>query len=77
MKQPALNGHTVASQRPLARRSPGEEVKTDLNKWRLLDERGRQTWHYLTTDKQVEDWPQSTADKYFLELPLVRGLCLM
>lgn len=45
--------------------------RTDYSRWRLLDERGRQTWHYLETDKEVEGWPQSTADKYFLGLSTV------
>jgi hypothetical protein len=45
--------------------------KTDYTKWRLLDEAGRQTWHYLT-DEQAKEWPQSFADKYFLNMrPLV------
>lgn len=44
---------------------------TDIQKWRLLDERGRQTWHYLETDEEVKAWPQSTADRYHLGLPLV------
>lgn len=44
---------------------------TDLRRWRLLDERGRQTWHYLETDEEVEKWPQSKADSFFLGLPLV------
>ena len=47
---------------------------TDLRRWRLLDDRGRQTWHYLETDEEVKEWPQSTADKYFLGLPLVGTL---
>ncbi len=49
---------------------------TDLGRWRLLDERGRQTWHYLERDEDIARWPQSTADKYFLDLPLVRQLLL-
>ena len=44
---------------------------TDLRRWRLLDERGRQTWHYLERDEELAGWPQSIADKYFLDLPLV------
>jgi lanosterol synthase len=46
-------------------------TRTDYSRWRLLDERGRQTWQYLETDEAVENWPQSTADKYFLGLPTV------
>ena len=47
---------------------------TDLQRWRLRNERGRQTWHYLTTDKELEAWPQTVADKHFLGLPLVRSI---
>lgn len=45
--------------------------KTDYSRWRLLDESGRQTWHYLSGDGDVEKWPQSVADKYYLGLPTV------
>jgi hypothetical protein len=48
------------------------DQKTDYSRWRLLDEQGRHTWHYLTTDEQVKAWPQTTADKYHLGLPTVR-----
>lgn len=52
---------------------PGKQpTTTDRTRWRLLDERGRQTWHYLRTDDEVEEWPQSTADKWFLGLDTVR-----
>ncbi|KAI2487984.1 Terpene cyclase/mutase family member [Pyrenophora tritici-repentis] len=42
--------------------------KTDYSRWRLKDDRGCQTWHYLTSDEEMKAWPQSTADKYFLGL---------
>ena len=48
-----------------------KDKKTDYRRWRLLDERGRQTWQYLRTDDEVEKWPQSVADKYHLGLPTV------
>lgn len=57
--QPADSGETNAS------------TRTDYSRWRLLDNRGRQTWEYLETDEAVKAWPQSTADKYFLGLPTV------
>lgn len=57
------NGSTVT---PRTR----DEV-TDIQRWRLLDERGRQTWHYLETNEKIKAWPQSTADRYHLGLPLV------
>lgn len=47
------------------------DPSTDPGRWRLLDDRGRQTWHYLETDEEVEKWPQSLADRHFLGLPLV------
>ncbi|KAL8808875.1 MAG: hypothetical protein Q9200_003939 [Gallowayella weberi] len=46
-----------------------DHQRTDPARWRLLDERGRQTWHYLQSDDQLKAWPQSTADRYFLGLP--------
>jgi lanosterol synthase len=45
--------------------------KTDYTRWRLKDDRGCQTWHYLTSDEEMKAWPQSTADKYFLGLTTV------
>jgi lanosterol synthase len=45
--------------------------KTDYTRWRLKDDRGCQTWHYLTSDEEIKAWPQSTADKYFLGLNTV------
>ena len=50
-----------------------ETQKTDLARWRLLDEHGRQTWHYLETEHQAHNWPQTTADRYHLGLPFVSG----
>ena len=55
--------------------SPYEDEATDLDRWRLLNQRGRQTWHYLETDVQVKEWPQTIADRYHLGLPLVYISC--
>jgi hypothetical protein len=67
---PIANGHTEQKSGPLAK--PDEtDAKTDYSRWRLLDESGRQTWHYLTDDSKVKEWPQSVADKYHLGLPTV------
>ncbi|EFX01703.1 lanosterol synthase [Grosmannia clavigera kw1407] len=43
---------------------------TDRRRWRLRDEAGCQTWHYLEDDEEAKKWPQSLADKYFLGLPM-------
>lgn len=48
------------------------DVRTDLTRWRLKNDRGRQTWHYLETEEELKAWPLSTADKYFLGLDTVR-----
>ena len=48
------------------------DEKTDYSRWRLLDERGRHTWRYLTSEEEVQKWPQSIADKHHLGLPTVR-----
>ncbi|RYP63791.1 hypothetical protein DL771_009124 [Monosporascus sp. 5C6A] len=47
---------------------PRLEDKTDRTRWRMLDEKGRHTWHYLEEDEAAEKWPQSIADKYYLGL---------
>ncbi|KAJ3333114.1 Lanosterol synthase (Oxidosqualene--lanosterol cyclase) [Blyttiomyces sp. JEL0837] len=39
--------------------------RTDPRKWRLVAEDGRQTWHYLETDEQEREWPQTDYDKYW------------
>ncbi|ERF73195.1 hypothetical protein EPUS_03036 [Endocarpon pusillum Z07020] len=65
-----------AQQVPIANGCAGKQngqvirpEKTDYSRWRLLDESGRQTWHYLTDNDEVQKWPQSIADKYHLGLP--------
>jgi lanosterol synthase len=52
--------------------STGRATKTDYTRWRLKDERGCQTWHYLETEHEIEQWPQTLADKWHLGLDLVR-----
>jgi lanosterol synthase len=46
------------------------DKSTDKTRWRLKDERGVHTWHYLS-EEEAKAWPQSTADKYFLGLDTV------
>ncbi|KAI0376504.1 terpene synthase [Hypomontagnella monticulosa] len=75
------NGHTngTASKKQLKKRASDDELettpkrprleeKTDITRWRMLDEKGRHTWHYLEDDESVERWPQSYADKWYLGL---------
>lgn len=73
-----LNGHTNSHLAGLANgaaklsSTDNERTdRTDVTRWRLLDESGCQTWHYLDTEEKVESWPQSDADKYFLGLSTV------
>ena len=47
------------------------DQRTDPRRWRMLDEGGRHTWHYLLSEEQAKAWPQSTADKWYLGLPTV------
>lgn len=53
-------------------KKPEIEGKTDYARWRLKDDDSRHTWHYLVDDDEVKKWPQSTAEKYYMNLPLVR-----
>jgi hypothetical protein len=47
--------------------------RTDHTRWRLKDEDGDHTWHYLDED-EAREWPQSIIDKHFLDMPLVQHL---
>ncbi|KAF2090887.1 oxidosqualene:lanosterol cyclase-like protein [Saccharata proteae CBS 121410] len=60
----ASSAHLDVTTRPVH-----DDQKTDYSRWRLRDDRGRQTWHYLETDEEVEQWPQTVADRYHLQLP--------
>lgn len=48
-----------------------KDAKTDHSRWRMLDDRGRQTWHYLESDEEVKNWPMSAADKWYLGMETV------
>ena len=49
-----------------------EPPVTDYARWRLrADDDGRHTWHYLKTDRELAEWPQTDMDKYWLGLPMV------
>jgi len=78
-----MNGNTVEEKSTPRKRKSGQEReavvkrtklghKTDISRWRMRDDGGRQTWHYLEDDDTVKQWPQSYADKWYLGLPLVR-----
>ena len=79
MARTSMNGHAGAQDEKRANGaarangpdSSADVEKTDYSRWRLLDEHGRQTWHYLTTDEELKEWPQSEADRYHLGLDTV------
>ncbi len=54
-----------------------DNERTDYTRWRLLDEQGRHTWHYLSTEDEVKAWPQAVVDKHNLGLDTVsRHRCI-
>ncbi|KAH7890717.1 terpenoid cyclases/protein prenyltransferase alpha-alpha toroid [Phlebopus sp. FC_14] len=56
---------------PLDIPESGKQPFTDYSRWRLLvNDGGRQTWHYLKTDEACEKWPQNEVDKYWTGQPL-------
>lgn len=61
---PQTNGYNESKRQKVA-----EPV--DKTRWRLKSDEGRHTWHYLEDDTAVKKWPQSYADKWYLDLPLV------
>ncbi|KAF2725157.1 ERG7, lanosterol synthase [Polychaeton citri CBS 116435] len=58
------NGNTLTAPQDL----PVAGNTTDYARWRLLDDDGIHTWHYLETDSEIERWPQTIADKWHLGL---------
>lgn len=65
----ALDGQANGAPREYSRDTDSESL--DRSRWRLRAEGGRHTWHYLKIEKEVEEWPQTVADKYHLGLPTV------
>jgi lanosterol synthase len=46
---------------------------TDYTRWRLhVGDGGRQTWHYLQTDEELERWPQTEVERFWLGMKTVR-----
>lgn len=69
----ASNGHAKSNGAIQSAEQTGAEVAgTDHTRWRMKDDRGTQTWHYLESDEEVKAWPQSTADKWYLGMDTVR-----
>ncbi|KAI9148933.1 CcqE [Paramyrothecium foliicola] len=50
------------------RQDANGDNQTDYTKWRLIDNKGRQSWTYLETDEENAKWPQTIYEKYFLGL---------
>ncbi|KAG7133166.1 Lanosterol synthase like protein [Verticillium longisporum] len=44
------------------------EATTDPSRWRLFSDGGRNVWHYLTRDEDIQKWPQTAVDRYHLGL---------
>ncbi|KAH7191989.1 terpenoid cyclases/protein prenyltransferase alpha-alpha toroid [Fusarium flagelliforme] len=42
----------------------------DKTRWRLKDDDSRHTWHYLEDDEAAKEWPQSYAEKWYLNQSL-------
>ncbi|CAG8485666.1 8309_t:CDS:2 [Racocetra fulgida] len=41
---------------------------TDKSRWRLEVDHGKQTWHYLESNDEIKNWPQTACDRYWLGL---------
>jgi lanosterol synthase len=72
--RPSRNGGTPSkangkSKKPSSQAVSTEEPeRTDLLRWRLKVDHGRHVWHYLHTEDQCRDWPQTVEDRYWLGL---------
>lgn len=48
---------------------------TDYDNWRLrVSDLGRHTWHYLKTEEERREWPQTICDKFWLGKQVVGDL---
>jgi lanosterol synthase len=57
---------------PLDVPASGDTPFTDYSRWRLrVSDGGRHTWHYMRTEEENAQWPQTPLDKYWLGLPTV------
>lgn len=65
------NGNKAATTKGSSMRTEDWEAGTDHTRWRMKDDRGTQTWHYLESDEEVKAWPQSRADKWYLGMETV------
>jgi len=70
-EQSASNGSAIPNGKQPNGIMKEEQDTTNLKNWRLHDDHGCQTWHYLQSDEDVKSWPQSAADRYHLGLPMV------
>ncbi|KAK3071224.1 hypothetical protein LTR53_009005 [Teratosphaeriaceae sp. CCFEE 6253] len=61
-KRGNANGHANGPTKPVEGTA---DPRTDPYRWRLRDDRGIQTWHYLQTDEEAKRWPMTAADKHF------------
>ncbi|KAH6955507.1 terpenoid cyclases/protein prenyltransferase alpha-alpha toroid [Fusarium avenaceum] len=50
-------------------KQPRIDSQLDQTRWRLKDDDSRHTWHYLEDDDAAKEWPQSHAEKWYLNLP--------
>jgi lanosterol synthase len=51
----------------------GKTHVTDYSRWRLsMTDDGGHLWNYLHTDEECKARPQTTLEKYWLGLPVVR-----
>ena len=62
------NGTVAHTNGGIRKTETHQDAKTDLYRWRLKSDGGRQTWHYLASDEEVKQWPITTADKYYMGL---------
>lgn len=66
-----VNGSANGSANGTIKHENVVDLKTDHMRWRMKNVDGRQTWHYLESDDELEAWPMTSADKYYLGMDTV------
>lgn len=77
-KRGQANGHVNGKQDgDVNRIQHPQDAKTDYSRWRMLDEDGRHTWHYLDSEEDAKEWPMTYADRWYLGLDTVGRIFML
>jgi hypothetical protein len=69
-----VKAYSSAKDSNLQRSDEDNVDRTDLSRWRLVNDKGRHSWHYLAPYQDPEKWPMTIPEKWYLGLEMVGPL---